>query len=107
MKKIKNIIKNNIYLNSVIMPIWKFYVVYIKRGVIFNILKVFPIKNNRIIVDNFNGRGYEDNPKAIIDELLNEDNKLDINWVLTKENKNEKLPQGVKKVYFGTYKYLL
>ena len=88
MKKIKNIIKNNIYLNSVIMPIWKFYVVYIKRGVIFNILKVFPIKNNRIIVDNFNGRGYEDNPKAIIDELLNEDNKLDINWVLTKENKN-------------------
>ena len=106
MKKIKNIIKNNIYLNSVIMPIWKFYVVYIKRGGIFNILKVFPIKNNRIIVDNFNGRGYEDNPKAIIDELLNEDNKLDINWVLTKENKNEKLPQGVKKVYFGTYKYL-
>ena len=50
MKKIKNIIKNNIYLNSVIMPIWKFYVVYIKRGVIFNILKVFPIKNNRIII---------------------------------------------------------
>ena len=36
------------------------------------------IKNNKIVVCSFYGKGYSDNPKYIVEELLNRN----LNWTL-------------------------
>ena len=42
----------------------------------------FPIKNDRIIVSNFLGKGYADSPKYIINEVCNQKQGLDIIWII-------------------------
>lgn len=60
----------------------------------------FRIKNNKIVFQNFNGRGYGDNPKYICEELLKSFPEYDIIW-LTKD-KFSSFPQGIKKVRYGS-----
>ena len=78
---------------------------YIKR-IIYIFFNLFSIDNNKIIADNFCGKGYGDNPAAIIDEILNQRNDLKIYWALKKSNFNASLPKGVNKVKFGSIKHI-
>ncbi len=64
-----------------------------------------PIKKNRIIVDNFAGKSYGDNPKYIVNELLARNLDVEIIWILARNNQNN-LPQGVKSVRAGSIKEL-
>ena len=55
---------------------------------------LFPIKRNRIVFDNFGGRGFGDNPAYIVEELLKSQQNLDLVWLSKK--KDIKLPNGVR-----------
>lgn len=54
-----------------------------------------PIQKNKVVVSNFYGRGYSDNPKAIVRELLSRNAGLRIIWLLKPEAEND-LPEGVE-----------
>lgn len=50
--------------------------------VIMSIFHIFPIQKNKIVVSNFLGRGFGDNPKYIIEELNKNDKKYNIYWLV-------------------------
>ena len=47
--------------------------------------RIFKIQDNKIVVDNFLGQGFGDNPKYIVERLLQLDNSLDIVWLVNNE----------------------
>ena len=69
---------------------------------LFQLMKVFPIHNNKIVILNFLGNGYGDNGKYIADELLSQTRKYDIVW-LTKKRK-QGFPDGIREVSYGSLK---
>ena len=62
--------------------------------------RLLPIRNNRIFVSNYYGRGFGDNCKYIVDEL-NKHGNYDIRW-LTKDGEKKDFPKNVKSVRHGT-----
>ena len=67
------------------------------------LFRIFKVKKNRIICFNFNGKGYGDSPKYIIEYILKQSNSYDIYWVL--KDMNEYTPQSVKKIKKNSFKY--
>lgn len=67
------------------------------------IFRIFKIKKNRILCVNFSGKGYGDNPKFIVEELLKSEKKYEIIWVV--ENKNEIFPKSLNVVKIYSFKY--
>ena len=65
-----------------------------------NIFLLCPIKKNKIVFDNFSGRGYGDNPKYISEEIIRQKLPLDIVW-LTYDIKGE-FPNGVRPIKYGS-----
>lgn len=61
--------------------------------------KWLPIYNNKIVFDNFSGRGYGCNPKYIAEELIRRNRKYDIVWLVRDES--EAVPPNVRivKIY--------
>lgn len=55
-----------------------------------------PVKNDKILFINFNGRGYGCNPKYIAQELLNQKLDLDLVWLVN--DLKENFPDGIRKV---------
>ena len=47
------------------MARWKRKILSKGITIIFYILRIFPIKKNKIVFSNFDGKGYGDNPKYI------------------------------------------
>lgn len=77
--------------------------VFIPMRVLFYPFMLFPVKKNKIVFLNFNGKGYGCNPKAICECLLNETKGLDMVW-LTKKAKS--LPKGVRCVNIKSFRSL-
>lgn len=71
---------------------------------IFYILRVFPIKSNKVVFSNFGGRGYGDNCKYIANSLLKKDpeGKLDIVWLC--ESNVQDLPTEIRAVPVNSFK---
>ena len=105
-KRLKEKIKSNRLLYNTLRKLKMFYFRVIKQKTIGSFFRILKIKNNKIVVNNFNGKGYGDNPKFIVNEFLKKDNNLDIVWILSKENMNCELPKDIRKVKHGTYKHL-
>ena len=61
--------------------------------------KFLPVKKNKIIFDNFQGRGYGDNPKAIAEEIIRQNLDWDLVW-LTKGHKD--MPKQIRQVEYGS-----
>lgn len=57
---------------------------------------LLPIKTNKIVFVNFNGRGYGCNPKYIAEELHRRNTTYDMVWLVL--DKNEKLPSWIRPV---------
>lgn len=66
-------------------------------------LLLFPIRKNKIVVDSFFGKGYGDNPKYIVDELLNYDN-VEIVWIV--KNIDNRMPSQIRQVKKNSAKAL-
>jgi CDP-glycerol glycerophosphotransferase len=54
-----------------------------------------PIEKNKIVVTSFYGRGYGDNPKGIVNELLKRKADVKIVWLVSGAEARESLPDGV------------
>lgn len=59
-------------------------------------IKYNKIQGNKIVVDNFYGKGFGDNPKYIVESLLKKNNNLDIVWLVN--SMDEPFPKGIRKV---------
>lgn len=89
-----------------IIPYKIYYFIYITfYKIIFKSLKVFKIRKNKIVFNNFNGKGYGDNPKYIAEELYsrNIDLDLDLVWLVKDENKGE-FPQYIRTVKYNSFR---
>lgn len=64
------------------------------------LISYLPVKSNKVIFDNFGGRGYGDDPKYIAEELRIKQPQLKLIWVTS--DMSIQLPHGIKKVKYGT-----
>lgn len=78
-----------------------YYLISFKAYIISILSFLFKIKGNRIVVDNFLGKGYGDNSKYIIEELLKIDSRIEIIWIV--RNLKENMPDSIKKVKYGSF----
>lgn len=62
------------------------------------------INPKKVIVDNFFGKGYGDNPKYIVNQLLKLDDSLDIIWLVNKNSDSLSLPSDVRTVKYYSIK---
>ncbi len=60
---------------------------------------LLPVKNNKIVFDNFGGRGYGCDPKYIAEELLKSKRDLDLVWLT--QDVHTALPNGIRPVWYG------
>lgn len=65
---------------------------------IYKLLRVFPIKKNKIVISNYAGNGFGDNGKYIALELLKHSENYDIVWLC--RNLNERFPKGIRAVSY-------
>ena len=67
------------------------------RNILYYLFSIFPICKNKIFIQNFNGKGYGDNPKYIVEEILRRELDFVLVWaVVPKLSKG--FPQRVKTV---------
>ena len=69
-------------------------------ALLWGIGSMLPIQKNKIVVTNFYGRGYGDNLKPIVAELLRRDAGLDIVWLTADAAAERSLPDGVRSVAY-------
>ncbi len=74
------------------------------REVVWIGIHFFPVKKNRILVSSYYGRGYGDNPKYIVEELLKGEEYYEIIWTIKHPDDIKTLPHGVKACKKGTLK---
>lgn len=103
--KAKNILKSSKILYSLFEDIY-----YYIRGLYFAfftfIFSIFKIDRNKMMVVSYYGKGFGDNGKYIINEILNKNNKnIKIFWALKNLNDNS-LPDDVIPVKFNSIKFL-
>lgn len=63
---------------------------------------IFPIKKNKIICSNFEGKSFAESPKYIAEQLIKNYKNLDVVWV---SNKKIELPSGIRLVKLNTIRY--
>ena len=61
--------------------------------------KFLPIKHNKIVFDNFLGKGYGDNPKAIAEEIIQQGLKWDLVWLT---ERLVEMPEQIRQVEYGS-----
>lgn len=80
--------------------------IYLVKGkvkvetIIFLLGRFYPLKKNKIVLCNFRGRGYGDNPKYIAEELLKIPD-LDLVW-LVNDIGDKSIPSKIRKVLYGS-----
>ncbi len=89
-------------LYLVILELEKYLRVY------FSILFfLIPIKENKIVVCNYYGKGYGDNGKYIVEKIIKKGLDYDIVWLLNKDlMKKNSLPTQVRAVKYGSLRGL-
>lgn len=84
------------------------------KRIVETIFCLFPIKNNKILFDNFYGKGYGESPKYIAEEFHNKHPDLKLFWL--SNNPKDSFPEyinvvsthGIKKFYnFSTSKVII
>jgi CDP-glycerol glycerophosphotransferase len=71
------------------------------RLALYYLFRVFPIRQNKIFVTNFNGKGFGDHPKYIVLELLSRQNNCQIVWQVKKEY-SRGFPPSITTVPYGS-----
>ena len=80
----------------------KFYIKNLLKKVFTLPLNLLPIQSNKIVFDNFGGRGLGDNPKYILEELVSRENNLDLVWI--SKDREISVPKGVRVEKYGSYR---
>lgn len=63
----------------------------------FKVLRLSPIKKNKVVFLNYDGKGYGDNAKYLAEELLRRDFPLRLVWIVDGDA-DAFVPDGIKKV---------
>lgn len=80
-------------------------ILLVRAKILMFFFKYCKIKNNTILVSNFWGKGYSENPAAVIDELLKRKKKnIKIYWIVDDIN-DKSLPKEIIKVKKRSIKY--
>ena len=61
------------------------------------LFRLLPLSEKKIIVNNYNGKGYGDNAKYIVDEIRRQQLPYDLVWIV-EDGKSIELPDGIRKV---------
>lgn len=100
----KKKLKNNKFLYNFFSTI-NFYSRGLYISFFMTIFKIFKIKDNRIVIISYYGKGYGDNGKYITEKLLENDCDCEILWAVKNSSFAANLPQKVKSVKFNSIKY--
>lgn len=65
-------------------------------------LPFFKIDTEKIVFDNFNGKGFGCNPKYIALELIEQNTKCKMIWLVN--DMNTEMPQKIKKIKYGSFR---
>lgn len=68
------------------------------------VFMLLPLKKDKIIFDNFAGKGYAGNPRYIADEFLSRNLNMDLVWLIN--DTTQSLPSGIRKVKYGSLQAL-
>ena len=94
-------------MKMLLKRIVKFVVLEYPEKIVFyffeNIFKFFPLQN-KIVFDNFIGRGYGDDPKYIASYLLKSNSHIRCYWVI--KSFNTKLPERIVPIKYKSIRYL-
>ena len=71
------------------------------REMIWRSSKFIKVNNNKIVVSCYKGRGYCDNPKYIIEQVLKKDDKVKVVWLVKDKKEAESLPERVVPCYIN------
>ena len=82
----------------------KFFKKFLQHPVAI-LVYALPIKENRIVFDNFGGKGYGDNTKYIAEELINLGRKYELIWLIDNLSVYE-FPKQIKTVKIDSVKAL-
>lgn len=66
-------------------------------------LRIFPINNRKIIITNYSGKGYGDNGKYIVQEILGRKLNYDLVWIVN-VNSEKEFPKQIRTVQYGSLK---
>ncbi len=76
----------------------------VKKNAFSGKYRKMPVVNNRIIFNNFNGKGFGCNPKYIALEILNKKLPYELAWIV--KDDNELLPKGIKAINYNSEELL-
>lgn len=77
----------------------KNFIAYCIRVMLYYLFRIFPVQNNKIFFQNFNGKGYGDNPKYIAEEILRHGLNYKLVWAVRTES-SDNFPLAIKTVPF-------
>jgi CDP-glycerol glycerophosphotransferase len=78
-----------------------------KNKIIGAILNFLPLNKKKIVICNYYGKGYGDNAKYIVEEIIRQNIDYDVVWLLDKKLMGKrKFPRGVRAVKYGSLKGL-
>lgn len=68
---------------------------FLARRIIWGVGLLLPIQKNKIVITSFGGKGYCDNPKYIVEELLRRNKNYKIIWIVESYKAAQTLPLGI------------
>lgn len=71
---------------------------------LFYIFRIFKIDEKKIICNNFDGKGYGDSPKYIVEELLKNNHDFKIVWVV--KSMKLDMPSNIKQIKIYSIKWI-
>ena len=78
------------------------YIAFFFISLFYKLFWIFKIKNNKVVVVSFFGKGYGDSGKYICNELNKRNKNIDIVWL--SKNTNSKFPEFVRVVKYNSIK---
>lgn len=90
---------------AIYKPLRKIKVRYVKTVVhiLYPFFARLPIRPNKIVLDNYQGRGYGCNPKYIAQQLIAQGNKYDLVWLVSKEYMDQsEIPSSIRVIRYGS-----
>ena len=86
--------------------IWR-KAMHLLRKIMSILMLVFPVNRTKVVITSHYGKGYGDNAKYIVEELVRRHNKYDIVWLLNKELYGSVcFPDYIRTVKYGSLRAL-
>ena len=68
--------------------------------IILHLFRILPVNKCKIVFLSYNGMGYGDNPKFIAEEIIKQEYRYDLVWIV--KNMDDVLPDSIRKVRWGS-----